>query len=130
MEEDLAEQKKVEFLAGVLKDGETTTLKATDETGLVISNLCIPEVDPANADNPSRIFAHKNGRFLLATLVPGVCEMSVINYKVPPSEEVTIEASGPHPVHFIGYRFSLEDSSDSDILFGEEEEEEEEEARE
>ena len=128
MEAETTDAKKVEFVSGILRNGETLCLESTETMALVVSNLCIPEVDPANASLVSRVFACRGDRTLLATLVPGVSQMQTINYKVPPAEKVALEVVGPHPVHVIGYRFSLEDdSSDSEILFVEEEEEEEEE---
>lgn len=124
MEED-SNQKRVEFVSGILHHGESIPLSSTETMALVISNLCIPEIDPANASNVSRVFAQKTNRTLLATLVPAVCEMQMINYKVPPSETVTLVAEGPHPVHFIGYRYSTIPESSSDDGLEEEEEEEE-----
>ena len=128
-EEEIALRK--EFVSGIIRSGEALSFSSSEVLCLVISNICIPEIDIDKANIPTRVFAvNGSDRMLLGTLVPGLHEMDAVNYKVPPLGKVDIEILGPHPVHVIGYRQPLPFESDSDLSRVSREEEEEESAKE
>lgn len=110
------------FKSLVIRPGEEKTLQSSETCALVISNACIPDISAG--PGPSRLFASvSNQRILLTTLVPGLRENDMLNFKVPLESIIKLEVVGAHPVHVIGYLNSLVDEA----LLEEEEEEETEE---
>lgn len=96
--------------------------RSSEDRSVVISNACIPDVSAGAA--PTRLFANLvNGpeNILVTTLVPGIHESEMLNFKVPLNGAVTLRVVGAHPIHLIGYMNLIQDASD--IIMEEEEEE-------
>jgi hypothetical protein len=124
--DQMGDAPRLEFVSAVVSPGNPVVLTVTAPSRLVISNVCIPEIDPSTPSQPSRLFGTVLGgpdRALIATLVPGHAEAEMVGFKVLPDHRCRLETVGPHPVHIIGYLEPPEQEGGS-----EEEEEEEEES--
>jgi hypothetical protein len=119
------------FVSCVVVAGSPVILRAAKEKNLMITNCCMPLLDESHGRQISRLFGSKSStpgeKVLLATLIPDRCEHAQFNFRISSGNSVTLEVSGPHEVHVIGYQSELIEDEIFECLAEEEEEEEEEE---
>ena len=106
-----------------------------DDSCLLLTNACLPEIPADGSSEPVRLFAHVTSQkfdegsvveeksdVMLVSLVPGQTEHTHLNVAFSSLNSVMLENKGKVPIHLVGKIELLDDD-----LYGIEEEEEEEE---
>jgi hypothetical protein len=113
----------LQFVSAIIQPRVPVVLSATAPRGLVVSNVCIPDVPDGAPMQPCRLFGtvvpSAGDRVLLATLLPNRAESESIGFRVAPGKQIKLETGGPYPVHVAGY---LQDPGDDDFNESDEEE--------
>ena len=126
------------FWGIVLKPGQKQTLDPPDEVYTIISNASLADLPDNAEEKPTKLVAYietttmpdenekaetTSAKTVLAELIPGKHEQSLLSHTFGPLSVVSLENEGPYDIHVSGYYHTTAEDEEEELSEDELEEE-------